>query len=180
MHNQEPMINTNENQPEPSPENGKIRVKLITPLFESYIVEADSVLLPALDGDILILPDRAPIFFSLRPGRMIVYNQGQEPIKFLISSGVCEVRRNLCPVLAWGGREDKINPEKIKKQLEMAIKALPSTHELAKSDALSRIDFLKMVLNELNYEYDKNVKLPTGKRDTFKLSEEDLGIEKQV
>ena len=58
------------NPPEESPKNGKIRVKLITPLFEATIIEADKVLLPALDGDILILPERAPIFFSIRPGRM--------------------------------------------------------------------------------------------------------------
>lgn len=166
-----------QNKPEPSPENGKIRVKLITPLFESYIVEADSVLLPALDGDILILPNRAPIFFSLRPGRMIVYNDGEEPIKFLISSGVCEVRRNLCPVMAWGGREDKINPEKIKRQLDIAIKALPSTHDLAKSEALSRIEFFKMVLKELNYQ-DSNTTYTPSKKDTLKMQAEDLGIEK--
>ena len=88
MLNQEVAQTNAQNKPEPSPANGKIRVKLITPLFESHIVEADSVLLPALDGDILILPDRAPIFFSLRPGRMIVYNNGEEPIKFLISSSL--------------------------------------------------------------------------------------------
>ena len=177
MLNQEVAQTNAQNKPEPSPANGKIRVKLITPLFESHIVEADSVLLPALDGDILILPDRAPIFFSLRPGRMIVYNNGEEPVKFLISSGVCEVRRNLCPVMAWGGREDKINPEKIKRQLDIAIKALPSTHDLAKSEALSRIEFFKMVLRELNYQ-DTNVTHIPSKKDTLKMQAEDLGIEK--
>lgn len=178
MHNQEYVLGSKSNQPEPSPKNGKIRVKLITPLFESFIVEADSVLLPAIDGDMLILPDRAPIFLSLRPGRMVVYNKDQEPIKFLISSGVCEVRRNLCPVLAWGGREDKINPERIKRQLDIAIKSLPSTHELAKSEALSRIEFFKMVLKELNYDLDKNTLENINKKEIFRMQEEDLGIEK--
>ena len=178
MHNQEQVLGIKQQDPEPSPENGKIRVKLITPLFESFIVEADSVLLPALDGDILILPNRAPIFLSLRPGRMIVYNKGEEPIKFLVSSGVCEIRRNLCPVLAWGGREDKINPEKIKHQLDVAIKSLPASHELAKSEALSRIEFFKMVLKELNYDLDKSTLTALSKKDIFKMQEEDLGIEK--
>lgn len=151
------------NQPEESPKNGKIRVKLITPLSEATIIEADKVLLPALDGDILILPDRAPIFFSLRPGRMIIYNNAEEPVSFLISSGVCEVRRNLCPVMAWGDREDKINPCKIKEQLDSALKALPSTDSIAKSEALSRINFFKMVLKELNFkENDEKTKKTTS------------------
>ena len=164
------------NQPEPSPANGKIRVKLITPLFESYVVEADSVLLPALDGDILILPDRAPIFLSLKAGRMIVYNKGEEPIHFLVSSGVCEIRRNLCPVMAWGGRLDKINPERIEQQLKVALKALPTTHSLAKTEALSRIEFLEMVLKELNYESDVAKSSSKNIKNGLKMMPEDFGI----
>ena len=165
------------NPPEESPKNGKIRVKLITPLFEACVIEADQVLLPALDGDILILPNRAPIFFSLRPGRMIIYNEGEEPIRFLISSGICEVRRNLCPVMAWGGREDKINPVKIKEQLDAALKALPSTDSIAKTEALSRINFFNMVLKELNFSEDEQTDKKTNSKN-FQITPQDLGIEK--
>ena len=66
--------------PEEAPKNGKIRVKLISPLKEVFSMEADKVLLPAVDGDILILPDRAPIFISLKAGRMVIYNKGEENI----------------------------------------------------------------------------------------------------
>lgn len=163
MLNQQENINPfGHNPPEESPKNGKIRVKLITPLAEASIIEADKVLLPALDGDILILPDRAPIFFSLRPGRMIVYNNNEKPVSFLISSGVCEVRRNLCPVMAWGDQEDKIDPLKIKKQLDDALNALPGTDSIAKTEALSRINFFKMVLKELNFE--ENTKKTTKEK----------------
>lgn len=164
------------NPPEESPKNGKIRVKLITPLFEAMVIEADKVLLPALDGDILILPERAPIFFSIRPGRMIVYNEGEEPISFLVSSGVCEVRRNLCPVMAWGGREDKINPHKIKEQLDAALKALPSTDSIAKTEALSRINFFKMVLKELKFNENEIKEKTSLKKQNLQMTAEDLGI----
>ena len=165
------------NPPEESPKNGKIRVKLITPLFEACVIEADQVLLPALDGDILILPNRAPIFFSLRPGRMIIYNEGEEPIRFLISSGICEVRRNLCPVMAWGGREDKINPVKIKEQLDAALKALPSADSIAKTEALSRINFFNMVLKELNFFETEEAGKKTNSKN-LQITPQDLGIEK--
>ena len=115
-------IKTMQPTAEKSPENGKIRVRLICPLYKVAEMEADSVLLPAEEGDILLLPERAPIFFNLKPGRMIVYNEGEKPISFLVSGGICEFRRNLCPVLAWGGYEDKIDASKIAKQLKKAMK----------------------------------------------------------
>lgn len=139
--------------PEEAPPKGKIRVKLICPLFEVANIEADSVLLPASEGDILILPDRAPIFLTLTAGRMIVYNKGEKPVSFLVSSGICEIRRNLCPVLAWGGYEDKIDAEKIAQQLKKAEEALSGYNtDLGKAEAASRIDFFKKVLEELHYQ----------------------------
>ena len=138
--------------PEESPANGKIRVKLICPLYPVTTMEADSVLIPAVDGDILILSNRAPIFFNLTAGRMIVYNKGEKPVSFLVSSGICEVRRNLCPVLAWGGFEEKIDAEKIAKQLKKAEEVFAGYRSgLGKTEAASRIDFFKKILEELDY-----------------------------
>lgn len=138
--------------PELTPSDGTIKVKLITPLFQVMETTANKVLLPAQNGDILILPDRAPIFLSLRAGRMILYRTGQEAESYLISRGVCEFRRNLCPVLAWGGLENKIDPYLIAKQLENAEEALGQVRtSLGKNEVYSRIDFFRMVLKERHY-----------------------------
>ena len=146
-------IKTMQPEPEKAPENGKIRVRLICPLYKVAEMEADSVLLPAEEGDILLLPERAPIFFNLKPGRMIVYNKGEKPISFLVSSGICEFRRNLCPVLAWGGYEDKIDASKIAKQLKNAESVLAGYRsEIGKHEVISRIDFFKTILKELDYK----------------------------
>ena len=156
-------------EPEKSPENGKVKVRLICPLYKVFETEADSVLLPGAEGDILILPERAPIFVYLKAGRMIIYNNGQKPISYFVSAGVCEVRRNLCPVLAWGVREDKVKPENIAKQLadsEMALGALKS--DMAKHEIMSRIDFFKTILNLINYQPTENTdKSKTRKKDSF-------------
>lgn len=152
MPSQQEMPKTMQPVAEEAPKNGKVRVKLICPLFPVATMEADSVLLPAVDGDILILPERAPIFFNLTAGRMIVYNKGQKPISFLVSSGICEVRRNLCPVLAWGNYEDKIDVEAVARQLAKAENVFDSYRSgLGKTEAASRIDFFKKVLEELHY-----------------------------
>ena len=144
-------------EPEKAPTNGKVKVRLICPLYEVFETEADGVLLPGAEGDILILPERAPIFVYLKAGRMIIYNNGQEPISYFVSAGVCEVRRNLCPVLAWGVREDKVKPEKIAMQLAESEAALGGlTSEMAKQEVITRVDFFKTILTLLNYQVDLN------------------------
>lgn len=140
--------------PEEAPKNGKIRVKLISPLKEVFSMEADKVLLPAVDGDILILPDRAPIFISLKAGRMVIYNKGEENINYLISAGICEVRRNLCPVLAWGVQEDKIQIDHVKKELSRArVICKDNNSYMQKKEVSTRVDFFKRIL-QLSGETD--------------------------
>ncbi len=161
------------NAPEKAPSPGKVKLKLICPLFPGVEMEADAVLLPAVDGDILILPNRAPLFLSLRAGRMIVYNKGQEPLVFLISSGISEIRRNLCPVLAWGGKQEKIDAEQIADYLETALKSLPTHHfSMAKSEIASRIEFFEMILADLKYDIKNHQ--PIGKQE--KIDADLLGL----
>ena len=139
--------------PEAEPIKGKVKVRLICPLYEVVTVEADKVLLPASTGDILILPERAPIFLHLKAGRMIIYNKGEQPVSYFVSSGVCEVRRNLCPVLAWGVREDKVKPENIAKQLAESERALGAvSSKMAKHEVVARIEFFRTILRLLNYQ----------------------------
>ncbi|MGN1063606.1 MAG: F0F1 ATP synthase subunit epsilon [Alphaproteobacteria bacterium] len=146
-------VNSPFGRPEEAPENGKIKMRLICPLYEVAAHEADKVLLPAAAGDILILPERAPIFIYLRAGRMVVYNKGEPPISYFISSGIAEVRRNLCPVLAWGVQEDKVNVKMIAAQLAESKKVLSSVNsDMGKHEIVSRIEFFETILKLMHYE----------------------------
>ena len=66
-------------------------------------------------------------------------------------------------ILFIGEKLTKIKSLKIKEQLDAALKALPGTDSIAKTEALSRINFFKMVLNELNYA-EKEEKKQTDKK----------------
>lgn len=144
--------------PEEAPKNGKIKVRLICPLYEVATMEADKVLLPAAAGDILILPERAPIFIYLRAGRMVVYNQGEKPVSYFVSSGICEVRRNLCPVLAWGIPETKVDVKMIAAQLAESKKVLGAVSSvMAKHEVIARIEFFEAILKLLNYKPEEIV-----------------------
>lgn len=139
-------------EPEPMPLNSKIKVKIISPSYPVAELSADRVLLPSVNGDIMILPNRAPIILTLRPGRLLVYNNHQkEPTSFLVSKGVAEIRRNLCPVLAWAGKEVEMKIENIRKRLTTAQQLLKdSTSELARQELSEQIDFFNFVLKELH------------------------------
>lgn len=138
-------------KPELSPLNNKIKVKIISPSYPVAELAADRVLLPSVNGDIMILPNRAPIILTLRPGRLIVYNnEKKEPITFLVSKGVAEIRRNLCPVLAWAGQEITMKAERIRERLENTQKMLAEAKsDLERTELSELIDFFKFVLKEL-------------------------------
>lgn len=142
--------------PEDPPKPGKIRVKLISPTREVFVKEVDKVLLPAVDGDILILPERAPIFLLLKAGRMVIYNEGENPVSYMISMGICEVRRNLCPVLAWGIEEDQLKPEEMAIRLREVEKLLPATQSNRLKELTGRVDFYKTTLKLVGHTYDRD------------------------
>ncbi len=139
-------------EPEPSPLHDKIKVKIISPSYPVAELSADRVLLPSVNGDIMILPNRAPIILTLRPGRLVVYNNNEkEPTTFLVSKGIAEIRRNLCPVLAWAGKEVEMKIDRIQKRLTDAEEMFKNSESsLARQELSEQIAFFKFVLKELS------------------------------
>ena len=85
---------------------------------------------------------------------MVIYNKGEENINYLISAGICEVRRNLCPVLAWGVQEDKIQIDHVKKELSKArVICKDNSSYMQKKEVSTRVDFFKRIL-QLSGETD--------------------------
>ncbi len=130
--------------PETLKVDGKINVHIISPTKTVLDDVADKVLLPTPKGDILILPNRAPLFIQTCDGVMWVYNVGKRPQAYYISGGIAEIRRNICSVLAWGVRADEIDKADIHERrlaLQEELKKIHSPTQLKL--AQERIDFLK-------------------------------------
>lgn len=53
--------------------------------------EADSVTVPATDGEMTILSHHMPLITTLKPGKIVVKTKEQAPILFDISKGFLEV-----------------------------------------------------------------------------------------
>ena len=137
-------------EPESSPDIHRVRVKVISPEKTVLVTEVDKVLLPCLNGDMMILPRHAPCFCSLKSGKLLLYDKGQvTPV--IISDGVAEVRRNICAVLAWGILPENIKRPEVEEQLASTEKLLKTLHTSAKqAEVVKRLQFLNLLVAELD------------------------------
>lgn len=53
--------------------------------------EADSVTAPGAEGELTILPHHVPLVSALRPGRLVVKQDGKEVFKHEVERGVLEI-----------------------------------------------------------------------------------------
>jgi len=81
----------------------KIHLTMVTPEQEMINDrEVDQVNIPGIDGDMGILPNHAPLFTLLRPGRFS-YEKGDEVIELVVSQGYAEVTDNRVTLLSESG-----------------------------------------------------------------------------
>ena len=125
-----------------APSPGKIRVKITCPTTVIADVEGDSVEVAASLGKRLILPKMAPLFFLLKEGKVIVKRKDKSDLVYLISKGVCEVRRDICAVMAWGILERDVQKEQFETLLDDTEKAYQKlSSSVAKQEIKKRMDF---------------------------------------
>lgn len=62
--------------------------------------EVEMVVVPGAEGDIGVLPMHAPLITKVRPGVLVVYENGQPSERIFVSGGVAEVTGERCTVLA--------------------------------------------------------------------------------
>ena len=80
-------------------EKKQIIFRLSRPFKVSRTAAVDRVQLPAVNGDITILPNRAPILLLLRNGLLqILYKDGKPTERYFVKGGVADVARNRCAV----------------------------------------------------------------------------------
>ena len=64
-----------------------MKVEVVTPFEVLWSGEASSVVAPALEGDLGILPGRQPVLAILRPGHVRVTPAAGEQVSFEVYSG---------------------------------------------------------------------------------------------
>ena len=120
----------------------KIHLTMVTPEQEMINdTEVDQVNIPGTDGDMGILPNHAPLFTTLRPGRFS-YEKGDDIIELVVSHGYAEVTDDRVTLLSESGEFlndiDHQRAEPAKKKAEQLL-AQPNLEEEAQRDAQDKL-----------------------------------------
>ena len=134
---------------EQGPTKGKIKFKIISPLAPVVEAEVDKVLLPLTSGPTLILPRHAPLLAALKTGKVIATTNGEDTTYF-ISSGIAEVRRDICALCALGIAEKDVNPAEIRQRLD-SLKSHPTHSNMEKQITEDLIQFLENIIKKASF-----------------------------
>lgn len=105
----------------------KLHCSLITPEAKIFEDEVDFVAIPAHDGEIGILLNRAPLVCQLGAGRMKIRNRDQEQVWF-VDAGFAQVVDNRVVVLT----QKALKPAEISR--DEATQQLAGAHKMPTTD----------------------------------------------
>ncbi len=77
-----------------------MKIEIITPDSRIYSGEIRSVRVPGKKGSFQVLKDHAPIISTLDKGPVIIVDEQGQVIKYEITGGVIEVKKNRIILLA--------------------------------------------------------------------------------
>ena len=74
--------------------NGKLTVKILTPVGSAFNAEATMVLVPASEGEMGILPEHVSMIFKISPGVVKVYSDSKLLDTFFVFGGFGKIHKN--------------------------------------------------------------------------------------
>ena len=78
----------------------KVQFELVSPERLLLSREVDMVVVPGSEGDMGILPRHAPAISTVRPGTLVIYEDGKVTDRIFIAGGFAEITGERCTVLA--------------------------------------------------------------------------------
>lgn len=78
----------------------KLIFELVTPEQLLASAETDSVVIPATEGEMTVMPDHAPTMTTIRPGMVKFRNSENKEFKFLVFHGFADIQGEHCTLLA--------------------------------------------------------------------------------
>lgn len=132
---------------EQGPTVGCVHVKITCPDRSVADQDAVSVLIPAEEGNRLIIPRKAPLICLIRQGYLVINCSDGKSETYCVSDGICEVRRDICSVMAWAVRRDEIDRARVAEQLKETQIAMQTLGTSVKRQELAdRANFYRFLL----------------------------------
>ncbi len=125
-----------------------LKFHLVSPERKLASLDAISVTLPGIEGDLTVLPNHATFLTSLRPGILSVSSDaGTE--EFVVTGGFADVSESTATILAEKSiPKEEANNDFVVSLIEEAEEELETVTESRKASAALRLNDLK-VLKEL-------------------------------
>lgn len=106
----------------------KMRLKIVTPEGETFSDDVDMVEMPAVEGEIGVLPQHAPLLTQIKPGELHV-KKGYEDIWLAVGQGFVDVGPSHVSVLTdMAVPEKEIDEAAAQEAMERAEKAKREEH----------------------------------------------------
>lgn len=114
--------------------------ELVSPERKLASVEADSVTLPGMEGDLTAMPGHAPFITTLRPGQVVV-RSGSGETRWFVTGGFAEISQDVVSVLAERGLEaDRADAAFLDERIAEAQKTLHEAPAERRRAALQRLN----------------------------------------
>ncbi len=104
-----------------------LRLEIVTPELKAYSDDVDSVVIPAVEGEIGVLPNHVPLMTQLLPGELRV-SKGGEELRLAVGEGFVEVSADKVAVLTdMAIRESEIDEGAAEEAVRRAEEAMRNT-----------------------------------------------------
>jgi F-type H+-transporting ATPase subunit epsilon len=124
----------------------KLHFEITTPERVVLSTEADSVTIPAIEGEVTILPEHIPLFTRIKPGEIKFKNSNKE--EFLaVTEGFLEVLNDRVTILtSFAVRDEEVEVSKVEEAKKRAEKLL--SEKLGNEEiAFAQAELTKAVLS---------------------------------
>ena len=126
-----------------------LNFELVSPERKLASVEAESVTIPGMQGDLTAMANHAPFLTNLRPGYVVVRNGSSED-GYFVTGGFAEISDNTVSVLAEEAIEKAtVNRAFIEEKLGLAEQALADAAPARKQAALQKLNDYKALLGQV-------------------------------
>jgi len=124
---------------------------LVSPERKLASVEATSVNIPGMEGDLTAMPNHAAFLTTLRPG-VVKVNNGNDVTEYVVTGGFAEISAEGTSVLAEQAMpKDEATAEVMGGVLAAAEATLETAAEDGKTAAAQRVNDVKTLMGQLGH-----------------------------
>ena len=112
-----------------------LKLEIVTPEKLAYSEDVDSVVLPAVEGEIGVLPMHIPLMTMIKPGEVVV-KKGNTEISLAVGEGFVTINQTSVKVLTDMAIEwEAIDESAAEAAVKRAQEAIAAKHELGGEEA---------------------------------------------